>query len=285
MRDGMRVGSEVVPVAAAIMAALVLYGSIHMKVVPDMKILVMMLLPPSLLALHLSGSRQDAKIRELYRSGEKYQANLHALDGRLTTASRPLVIEKMTANRYNANRYNAPPHDPPRRREYETVRPSISPDTTHDLRTITAQNEQHDKQHPGVRNANGYAPSRRGEADLIHATSHMEDTPSFYAHSSNARSQQRTNMPNGHAFNTIASADAPGEMRLGGTNDGDGHGRQVDLSYASNVPERGLPQQPLAPPPPAAAAADPLARLFQDTAVSNDMSDGDVEQLKEGRMN
>jgi hypothetical protein len=292
----------------------------------------MMLFPVTLLTLYFSGIRQDAKITELYRSGEAHKVDLAALNSRILAPKPAVMYEKMTANRTDQYRYPSattlqqptlrrapqqhqphPPHKPHQReREAATsqrqqmalgpqhasavAQPQHASAVSRDVRTVVDRREQHAHTHPGVRNASGHAPSRVGEETLIHSTSHLEDNAGFYAHSSNDRSQQRTNVQNGYSFNRIQSDDAPGQMQLRDALDANGqHGRAVRMDYSGHPDARDPPragsqagdvreQDPHFNPHPPQNKLNPLASLFEATAVSDDKSDNDVEQMKEGRM-
>jgi hypothetical protein len=270
---------DILPVILAVVAACVIYGGRHMQPGSDLKLLTF-ILPPTILALHFSNSRQDEKINDLYRrSGEGNTAkHMHTSQERFVVPHpvHTMNAEKMTATRDGGARAGVHVH--------ENVRGNLNGHigrdaVARDMQMTTDRIEQHTHTHPGVRNSNGYAPTRLGEAELIQGKSHMEDNASFYAHSSTDRSQERTNMPTGHVYNRVQSADAPGAMQLSLATD---NGQRVQMDY-TNPSANGAGRVAPPPPTPQPPKVDALARLFMDTAVTGDKSETEVEGMKEGR--
>lgn len=283
MRDSSM--AEALPVGLAVVAAFVIYFGRHLPQGSHLKLLTCLLLPPTLLSLHLSGRRQDARINSLYRSEKGQHVALQVASGRITVPHPALSMnaEKMTATRAQQQQPHAGMQLEPER---GNLNGRIGRDSVaRDMHRTTERIEQRTNTHPGVRNSNGYAPSRQGEAQLIEGKSHLEDNASFYAHSSTDRSQQRTNMPTGHTFNRVQSADAPGDMQLSTAAD-NGQRVQMDYTNTNAAPGPGGREgvrpatAPAGPPPP---KVDSLSRLFMDTAVTTDRSENDVEGMKEGR--
>jgi hypothetical protein len=246
-------GADFMSVAITIVAAIMLYCGHQAKSGPDLKFLGMMFVPPTILSLHLSKSRQDEKIRHLLHDGIKQSENLELLK---KTISLVRSTEKMTGIPQQRN-------------------------ISRDLRAAIDRNEHHIDNHTGVRNSNGYAPSRNIENGMIRSTMHLEDNASFYDHSSTTRTQQKTNIPNGHSYNAVEASDPDGRMtELDSRKNYNGsQGRSVAVDYNAPQAKETRIVQPIPP-----KEDDALARLFKDTAVSADKSDGDVENMKEGRV-
>jgi hypothetical protein len=271
-RDTM--AADVVPVGLAVVAAFIIYFGRHLPPNSHLKLLTGLLLPPTILSLYLSGTRQDEKIKKLYTNEKVHLDALHAI--KVPHPALVMNAEKMTATRTQAPGMAV-------ENERGNLNGRIGRDAVaRDMHRTTERIEQRTNTHPGVRNSNGYAPSRQGEAQLIEGKSHMEDNASFYAHSSTDRSQQRTNMPTGHTFNRVQSADAPGDMQL--TSMAADNGQRVQMDYSNtNAPTASAGGGGAAAPVVAPPRGDSLSQLFMDTAVSTDKSDNDVEGMKEGR--